>query len=80
MLDWGMPVPRSAADLVEFLTSTCPKLGYLCGILADLVLEKKEKLVVFAEWPMTEMLLGLLDVGFMAIRTSTRLDDRSGIM
>ncbi|KAI9775006.1 MAG: hypothetical protein M1839_001606 [Geoglossum umbratile] len=84
MLDWGMPVPRAASDLVEFLTNTSPKLGYLCGVLADVVLGKREKLLLFAEWPMvmwvTEMLLGLLDIPYFAIRASTKADNRTSIM
>jgi hypothetical protein len=52
MLSWGMSVPWVVANLVEFLVSYLPKMDYLYGILADVVLGKGEKVILFAEWPM----------------------------
>ncbi|KAI9784485.1 MAG: hypothetical protein M1839_002142 [Geoglossum umbratile] len=49
MLGWGMPVPHSCADLVVLLANHWPKMAYLSGLLAEMVLEKGEKVVLFAE-------------------------------
>jgi hypothetical protein len=42
----GDASPTDCGGSCEFLTNACPKLGYLCGILADVVLEKREILVL----------------------------------
>jgi SNF2 family DNA or RNA helicase len=83
-LDYGLPVPTDCQSIAEYLAAGSPKLAYLSLVLMEVVLEKKEKLIIFCEWPMVawlvEMYLRMFGIPYLAIRSSTELNDRLVVM
>jgi hypothetical protein len=51
---------ETVGDYLRFMAFGSPKLRYLCGVVKDVVIDSKEKLLIFVEWPLTQWFIEIV--------------------
>ncbi|KAI9771313.1 MAG: hypothetical protein M1840_002283 [Geoglossum simile] len=48
---------KTVSDYLRFMAFGSPKLRYPCAMVKDIVIDRKEKILIFVEWPLTQWFL-----------------------
>lgn len=78
--DYHSLPPTTRIEMVYYIVASSVKLQAVCGKLYEIVFEKMEKLIFFADWPLNlwviELLLAALQIKFVSIRRGISNQER----
>lgn len=80
--NYAMPTISNRASCAYYLANSSPKLRYLCKLLLAKVIDQKRRLLIFAEWPMTQWHLEmfLMNLGFHTLSLQSKHTDEEKII
>lgn len=74
------PIPATRIDMAWYIAGISCKIQALCAEILEVVIEEKEKLLIFAYWPLEiwiiELLLTVLQFNYASIRSGVSKNSR----